>query len=218
MAAFSSRWALRGRTKFKTFMTSATDSMIAKVRSALLPLDILDGMDQTRREGQRRAAVIMPLVMRGEWQVILTQRPETMPQHPGQISFPGGKVEAGETARFAALREMEEEIGVKPASVDLIGRLPSFDAVSHFRVTPFIAIIDPKAKIIPDAHEVADVFETPLSFLMDATNHVARDVFFDGRNHRLWDMPYTGDDGIYRNIWGMTAMMMYRLYQRGFET
>ena len=199
-------------------MSYKNDPQIAKVLSALLPLDISDGTDKVRRKGQRRAAVIMPLVMREQWRVILTQRPETMPQHPGQIAFPGGKVEKGETARFAALREMEEEVGIKPGAVNLIGRLPSFDAVSEFRVTPYIGIIDPTAEIIPDPHEVADVFETPLSFLMDARNHVARDIDFDGRVHRLWDMPYTDDDGIYRNIWGMTAMMMYRLYQRGFES
>lgn len=198
-------------------MPAINDPMITKIQKALLPVDILDGTDEVKRDGQRRAAVLMPLVMRKDWQVILTQRPETMPQHPGQISFPGGKVEKGETAQGATLREVEEEIGVPSQDITLLGRLPSFDAVSEFRVTPFIGIIDPGAKIIPDPHEVADVFETPLTFLMDHDNHVARDIDFDGRVHRLWDMPYTGPDGIYRNIWGMTAMMMYRLYQRGFE-
>lgn len=193
------------------------DIIISRIRNAILPLDISDGTDQVKREGQRRAAVLMALVKRGEWNVIFTQRPETMPQHPGQISFPGGKVEAGETARAATLREVEEEIGVKAPDITLLGRLPSFDAVSRFRVTPFVGVINPAAKIIPDPHEVADLFETPLNFLMDAQNHVARDIDFDGRVHRLWDMPYTGPDGVYRNIWGMTAMMMYRLYERGFE-
>lgn len=192
--------------------------MLEKVRSALLPLEISDGTDQVKRDGQRRAAVLMPLVMRDRaWNVILTQRPETMPHHPGQISFPGGKVEKGETARAAVLRETEEEIGVGAGDIRLLGRLPSFNAVSRFRVTPFIGIVEPRAVIVPDPHEVADVFETPLAFLMDVTNHVPRDIEYNGEPHRLWDMPYTGDDGVYRNIWGMTAMMMFRLYQRAFE-
>ena len=120
------------------FMSYESDPVIGKICGALLPLDISDDTDKVRRDGQRRAAVLMSLVMRDEWQVILTQRPETMPHHPGQISFPGGKVEKDETARQATLREVEEEIGVKASAITLIGRLPSFDAVSDFRVTPFI--------------------------------------------------------------------------------
>ena len=199
-----------------------SDPIISRLLTGLLPVDISDGADELKREGQRGASVLMPLVMRDEWQVILTQRPETMPQHPGQIAFPGGKREKGETALQAALRETEEEIGLKAKDIEMIGRLPSFNAVSEYRVTPFVGIVDANAEIIADAHEVEDVFETPLSYLMDAKNHVARDVFFDGRNHRLYDMPYDSDDGTHRNIWGMTAMMMYRLYQRShlgvFET
>lgn len=193
-----------------------SDPIIAQLLRGLLPVDISDGADELKREGQRGASVLMPLVMRDEWQVILTQRPETMPQHPGQIAFPGGKREKGETALEAALRETEEEVGLKAYHITMIGRLPSFNAVSEYRVTPFVGIVKPDAPIIPDAHEVEDVFETPLSFLMNAKNHVARDIFFDGRNHRLYDMPYDSADGTHRNIWGMTAMMMYRLYQRSY--
>jgi len=195
-----------------------SDTIIKQVKTALLPIRISDHADEVEREGQRRASVLMPLVKREEWQVILTQRPETMPSHPGQISFPGGKREMGESAIDAALRETEEEVGIRPDAVTMLGRLPSFNAVSFYRVTPFVGIIDPNAKIIPDPHEVADVFEAPLGFLMNPDNHIPRDVTIDETLHRLYDMPYDEPGGIHRNIWGMTAMVMFRLYERGFAT
>ena len=107
---------------------------VEKIRSALLPVEITGNDDAIKREGQRRATVLMPLVLRKEWQVILTQRPETMPSHPGQISFPGGKIETGETAKEAAFRETREEVGLEQDHIELIGRLPSFDAVTEYRV------------------------------------------------------------------------------------
>jgi len=197
-------------------MSFDSDPIITKLCSGLLPVDISDGMDELKRKGQRGASVLMPLVMREGWQVILTQRPETMPSHAGQVAFPGGKREVGETALEAALRETEEEVGLKATDISVIGRLPSFNAVGEYRITPFVGIINPAAPIIPDEREVDDVFETPLSFVMNAQNHKARDVFFEGKNHRLYDMPYNSPDGTYRNIWGMTAMIMYRLYQRSY--
>jgi len=197
-------------------MSYDSDPMISKVVEGLLPVDITDGTDSIKRKGQRGASVLMPLVMRDEWQVILTQRPQTMPSHAGQIAFPGGKREEGESALQAALRETEEEIGLMATDISVIGRLPSFNATSEYRVTPFVGIVSSQATIIPDAREVDDVFETPLSFVMNEENHVPRDVFFKGKNHRLYDMPYECADGVQRNIWGMTAMMMYRLYQRSF--
>ena len=194
------------------------DPVIQNVLSAILPVTSLGGQDEVKRDGQRVAAVMIPLVERDEqWHVILTQRPDTMPSHPGQIAFPGGKREFGETTLNAALRETEEEIGIDRQFVTIVGRLPSFNVISNYRVTPFIGLIDPKAVITPDPHEVADVFEVPLSFLMNGDNHVSREVHFDGKDHVMVDMPYTGEDGVYRKIWGMTAMTLYRLYQRGFE-
>lgn len=198
-------------------MSFDSDPIIAKLCKGLLPVEISDGTDAVKRKGQRGASVLMPLVLRDEWQVILTQRPQTMPQHAGQIAFPGGKREVDETALQAALRETEEEIGVQAKDIHILGRLPSFNAVSEYRVTPFVGIVSPKAKINPDPREVDDVFEAPLSFLMDSQNHVARDVFFEGKNHRLYDMPYKSLDGTHRNIWGMTAMIMFRLYQRSYQ-
>ena len=194
-----------------------TDNVLNNVKRAILPLPILDGTDEVMREGQRRAAVLFPLVMRDSWHVILTQRPETMPSHPGQIAFPGGKADAGETITQTALRETEEEIGVGAKDIHLLGRLPSFDAVSHYKITPYVGIVSSHADIIPDSREVESVFEVPMSFLMNPDNHVRREVFFDDRDHVLIDMPYTEPDGTYRFIWGMTAMTIHRLWQRGFQ-
>lgn len=190
--------------------------IITKITDGLLPIAIEDAEHAVKRDGQRRAAVLMPIVMRDNWRVILTQRPDTMPSHPGQISFPGGKIELGETPEQAVLRETKEEVGIFAKDIELLGRLPSFNAVSEYRVTPYVGIVNPEAQIIADPGEVADVFEIPLSFLMNPDNHVPRDIYFDGREHRLYDMPYDEPDGVHRNLWGMTAMMIYRVYQRTF--
>ena len=159
----------------------------------------------------------MPLVHRDEWKVIFTQRPDTMPSHAGQISFPGGKREGDETALRAALRETEEEIGVRSTDIDVFARLPSFNAGSRFRVSPFIGIVKPSAPIVPDAKEVDEVFETPLDYLMNSRNHIPRDVEFNGVPERIWDMPWEDESGTNRHIWGMTAMMLYRLWERGWK-
>ncbi len=196
-------------------MPKLPDPIITRVQSALLPIDITDGCDAIKKQGQKRAAVLMPLVMREDWQVILTLRPETMPTHAGQISFPGGGVKNGEDALMAALRETEEEIGIPAKAVTPLGRLPSFDVSYAFRVTPFIGIVAPDAEIIPDPREVDDVFEVPFSFVMNGDNHIERQAEGWNEKFTLIDMPYN-DNGTHRNIWGMTAMVMYRLWQRGF--
>jgi len=126
-----------------------SDPIIFRVKNALLPLQIKDGADEIKRDGQRQASVLMPLIKRRDWMVLLTKRPMTMPRHPGQISFPGGRREPFETAMDAALRETQEEVGIEPSDVNLLGRLPSFDAVSDYRVTPYVGVVDPLAKIIP---------------------------------------------------------------------
>ena len=196
---------------------TTSHSPLSQIRSALLPVKIDDGCDAVQREGQRAAAVLIPLVKRdGGWQVILTQRPQTMPQHAGQISFPGGKRENDEPVKMTALRETQEEIGIGPDDIEIIGRLPSFNAVSQYRITPFLGIVSPDATITPDAREVEDVFEVPLDFFMSEDNHVLREVMYKGKNHRLFDMPYDAPDGTHRNVWGITAMILYRLYQRSY--
>lgn len=192
-------------------------SRIDMISRALNPVQVQDDTDKPKMSGQRGAAVLIPMVQRDEgWQVLLTQRPETMPHHAGQISFPGGRIESGESSVDAALRETYEEVGIKPNQVQLIGRLDSFNAISNFRVTPFVGVFDSRANIVPCAREVADAFEIPLDYLMNPKNHVPRLIEHEGQTVKLFDMPYTDEKGTLRHVWGMTAMMLYRLYRRTY--
>jgi len=201
-------------TNFGTY----DDPIILKVIDAVLPVSSLNREDEIKREGQRVAAIMVPLVFRKDhWRMILTQRPETMPSHAGQVAFPGGKREFGETTLDAALRETEEEIGVARHHMTVIGRLLSFSTGTQFRITPFISLIDPEAEIKPDPHEVDAVFEVPMSFLMNPDNHIRRLMPFKGEDVEVYEMPYTDDSGVYRYIWGMTANTIRRIYERGFE-
>ena len=195
-------------------MFSLGDPLIQNIRAVLQPVDMCDDSHLAKREGQRQASVLMPLVQREKWYVLLTRRPMHMPTHPGQISFPGGRTETGETPCQGALRETHEEIGVAAKNVHLLGRLPSFNAVSDFRVTPFVGILNSDAQITPCDSEVEEIIEIPFSYFMNPANHVERRIEFEGVEHILYDMPWPNEDEPTWHIWGMTAMIMYRLYQR----
>jgi len=194
-------------------MFSLDDPLIQRISGILQPVEMDDDSHIPKRTGQRPASVLVPLVKRGEWRVLLTRRPLHMPTHAGQIAFPGGSTEAGETPSESAIRETREEVGVAAQDVHLLGRLGSFNAVSEFRVTPFVGILNPQVKIIPCASEVEEVIEIPFAFFMDKANHVPRSVEFEGAVHQLYDMPWPDAKNLSWHIWGMTAMMMYRLYQ-----
>ncbi|MBN4055882.1 CoA pyrophosphatase [bacterium AH-315-J23] len=195
-------------------MFSLDDPLIKRISAVLRSVDMCDDSHIPKRDGQRPATVLMPLIKRDEWKVLLTRRPMHMPTHPGQISFPGGRTEAGETPCQGALRETHEEVGIAAPDIHLLGRLPSFNAVSEFRVTPFVGIINPSAEIIPCANEVEETIEIPFEFFMNTENHIPRTVEFEGVTHQLYDMPWPDVQNPTWHVWGMTAMMMYRLYQR----
>jgi 8-oxo-dGTP pyrophosphatase MutT (NUDIX family) len=156
------------------------------------------------------AAVLVPIVNQpGGLTLLFTQRTAHLHDHAGQISFPGGRVDVGDADRVAtALREAQEETGLSPARVQIIGQLPDYDIPTGFRVTPVVGWVEPPLELKPDPFEVADVFEVPLHFFLDSANHYRHTDVRDGRTRHYYSMPY-GD----RNIWGATAGMLYSLFQ-----
>jgi 8-oxo-dGTP pyrophosphatase MutT (NUDIX family) len=156
------------------------------------------------------AAVLVPIVNQPAGLTLMfTQRTAHLHDHAGQISFPGGRVDEDDADRIAtALRETEEETGLSPTRVEIIGRLPEYDIPSGFRVTPVVGWVEPPFELKPDPFEVADVFEVPLGFFLDPANHQRHSDVKNGRIRYYYSMPY-GE----RNIWGATAGMLHSLYQ-----
>jgi 8-oxo-dGTP pyrophosphatase MutT (NUDIX family) len=160
----------------------------------------------------RDAAVLMPLVARGdEVAVLLTQRTAHLYDHAGQISFPGGRVEPADVDAVAtALRESEEEIGLSSALVHVLGVLPQYLTATGYRVTPVVGIIEQPFVLTLDDFEVAEAFEVPLPFLMDPRHHERR-IFQAGDISRtFYCMPYERARRYF--IWGATAAMLRNLY------
>ncbi|KQV78755.1 CoA pyrophosphatase [Rhizobacter sp. Root1221] len=164
------------------------------------------------------ASVLVPLVQRDELTVLLTQRTAHLTDHPGQISFPGGRAEPEDVNEVAtALREAQEEIGLAPQYVDVLGQLPTYTTGTGFIVTPVVALVRPGFSIQADPFEVAEVFEVPLAFLMDPANHRWHAAEFAGRRREFLSMPWNGSgaDGHPRHyfVWGATAAMLRNLYR-----
>jgi 8-oxo-dGTP pyrophosphatase MutT (NUDIX family) len=159
------------------------------------------------------ASVLIPLVMREQLMVLLTQRTDRLSSHSGQIAFPGGKVDLTDTdATHTALREAEEEIGLHKDEVEVIGVLPIYTTGSAYIVTPVVGLVNASASIEMNTNEVADVFEVPLSFLMDPSNHRHHAFDWSGTTRHWLSMPYQ-DVTQERFIWGATAGMLRNLYR-----
>lgn len=157
------------------------------------------------------AAVLFPIVLRDAGHtVLLTQRTAHLRDHAGQISFPGGRVEAHDaTPMDTALRETEEEIGLSRERVEILGFLPEYRTGTGFRVTPVVALVTPPFDLQPDPFEVAEIFEVPLAFLLDPANHQQHSLHYRGALRHYFAMPY-GD----YFIWGATAGMIRSLTER----
>jgi len=162
----------------------------------------------------RLAAVLIPIVAHtDEATVLLTQRTEHLPSHPGQIAFPGGKIEEDdETPLSAALREAQEEVGLPSDHVEPIGYLRPYHSRTGFHIVPVVAMVRPGFTLTLDQREVADAFEVPLSFLMNPENHQRQSRVLRGVRRYFFAMPYQN-----RYIWGVTAGIIRELYKEVYR-
>lgn len=159
--------------------------------------------------GLTPAAVLVAVTDRAEPGVILTRRTETLRRHAGQVAFPGGRIDPGEDAIAAALREAEEEIALPRNRVELVGPADRYVTVTGFQVTPVIGVVPPDLPLVPSAAEVADWFEAPLAFVLDPANHLEREVDWQGRRRRYYEILWNE-----QRIWGATAAMIVNLARR----
>ena len=142
--------------------------------------------------------------------VLLTQRAATLRSHSAQVAFPGGRVDAVDGSPVVtALREAEEEIGLKPGFVEPIARLPDYRTMTGFSITPVLAVVKPGFALTPNPDEVEHVFEVPLSFLMNGENHVLDSRIWEGGERFFYRMPYEN-----WNIWGVTAGILHTAWER----
>lgn len=156
------------------------------------------------------AAVLLGITASAAPEIYLTERGSQLTHHPGQISFPGGRVDASDAdAGAAALREAHEEIGLDTARVELLGALPDYRTVSGFDIRPFVGWVTPAAPLAPDGVEVARLFSVPLAYALDPAHYRVSRREFAGRAYRIYALDY-GDD----HIWGATAGILVGLAQR----
>ena len=173
------------------------------------PQFIRDRLDAARRlrherEGYRHAAVLIPLVgTDGDWEVVLTRRNGDLPHHRGQIAFPGGSADVGETCVQAALREAQEEIGLDPARVDVLGCHDDIWTPSGFIISPVVGILAGYGPFVPNPDEVARVFSVPLSFFADERQAQRQVLRHEGVDRDVYFYRWDGE-----TIWGATALIL----------
>jgi 8-oxo-dGTP pyrophosphatase MutT (NUDIX family) len=159
------------------------------------------------------ASVLLPIVMREQPMVLLTERTQHLSTHSGQIAFPGGKADEDDVdASATALREAQEEVGLDPAFVNVLGVMPHYVTGTSFIITPVVALVQPGFTLTPNADEVADVFEVPLAFLMNPAHHQRHSFEWEGVRREWFSMPYQ-DALRQRFIWGATAGMLRNFYR-----
>ncbi|MBB5694633.1 CoA pyrophosphatase [Muricoccus pecuniae] len=196
---------------------SPIDSLPALLPLSLTPAEVEERLADPARlaraagdvqspDGMRRSAVLVPVLLHEAPTVLLTLRAATLSSHAGQVAFPGGRIEPGETPEAAALREAAEEVGLDPRLPRLAGRLPGLVTGTGFHVVPVVALLDPPVSLTPELAEVAEVFEYPLSRLLDPASPERRSGVFGGRTRHYWSWPHET-----QTIWGATATMLRSL-------
>lgn len=188
-------------------------SLIERITSALAnepPQDLLPGDLIEGHEGEhRQAAVLVAITDRPEPGLLLTQRRDDLRTHAGQVAFPGGRIDEGEDAVAAALREAQEELGLNPALVRLLGEADPYCTVTGYWVTPVIGVVPPDLDLVPSPAEVSDWFEAPLDFVLDPANQRQMTAEYRGRMRHYYRIDWQG-----RHIWGATAAMLVNLTRR----
>ncbi|RJS95058.1 CoA pyrophosphatase [Salinisphaera sp. Q1T1-3] len=203
-------------------MTRATETRAAQARddwptclarACALPATLASPEDDARRDpspGGRAAAVLIGIVDAPMPYIYFTERSATLTHHPGQISFPGGRIEATDASpAAAALREAWEEIGLVPERVRMLGQLPTYRTVTGFAITPCVGWIAPGRPCRPDDREVARVFGVPLAHAMEGANYRRHRHEHGGRRHRIYSLDHDAN-----HIWGATAAMLCELARR----
>jgi 8-oxo-dGTP pyrophosphatase MutT (NUDIX family) len=166
-------------------------------------------LPEFRAQASKEAAVLIAITDRSEPGLLLTVRREHMRTHAGQIAFPGGRVEPGEDAFAAALREADEEILLDPAAVELVSAIEPYRTVTGYIVTPVLGVVPPGLPLQPHEHEVAELFEAPLAYVLDPANQNRQSAMLQGRERHYYEIVWNG-----RRIWGATAAMIVNLSRR----
>ena len=190
-------------------MSELADRLRAALAQPAAEPPLEGDLPELRAHASKQAAVLIGITVREEPGVLLTVRREHLRAHAGQIAFPGGRLEQGEDPVAAALREAHEEILLDPAAVELVGTIEPYRTVTGYVVTPVIGVVPPDLPLEPHEHEVAALFETPLSFLLDMANLRRQSALLQGRERLYYEIVWNG-----RRIWGATAAMIVNLSRR----
>jgi 8-oxo-dGTP pyrophosphatase MutT (NUDIX family) len=166
-------------------------------------------LPEVRDAADVEAAVLIAITDRQQPGVILTVRRQDMRTHAGQVAFPGGRIDPGETVAEAALREAHEELLLNREAVELIGSIEPYRTITGYVVTPVVGVVPPDLPLTPHEHEVADWFEAPLAFVLDTANQHRRTVSFEGKTRHYYEIVWEE-----RRIWGATAAMIVNLSRR----
>jgi len=188
-----------------TLIDRIARSLAADPPHDLLPGDIIEGEEDEANP----AAVLVAITDRAEPGLLLTTRRDDLRTHAGQVAFPGGRIDAGETPCQAALREAHEELGLDPSCVTIFGEADDYRTVTGYRVTPVVGLVPPDLELAPNPAEVAGWFEAPLDFVLDPANQRRMSAEFRGRTRHYYQIDWQD-----RRIWGATAAMLVNLTRR----